>query len=154
MRAKRRISRWRTRFGSGWGSSVSRWRTGRGGRDGGWGRDQRTTFPNSLTPLPSREYTLLWRFPLDSESTTRCNAQEGIMSRLMAKRVFVLAAVFCLALAAQPAQAQVAVVTVRSVESVLSDAKYVLKVAGQEDLSQQLDGMLGLLGDGKGIPGV
>jgi len=72
----------------------------------------------------------------------------------MAKRVFVLAAVFCLALAAQPAQAQVAVVTVRSVESVLSDAKYVLKLAGQEDLSQQLDGMLGLLGDGKGIPGV
>src|SRR5262249_30688897 len=76
------------------------------------------------------------------------------MVRLMAKRLFALAAVFCLLVAAQPARAQIAVVTVRSVESLLSDTKYVLKLAGQDELIQQLDGMIGLLGDGKGIPGI
>src|SRR5262249_28127857 len=38
--------------------------------------------------------------------------------------------------------------------SFLADTKYVLKLAGQDELIQQFDGMLGLLGDGEGIPGI
>jgi hypothetical protein len=51
-------------------------------------------------------------------------------------------------------QAQVAVVSIRSVDGLLSDIRYVLTLAGQEDKAKQLDGLIDALTGGKGLLGV
>lgn len=58
-------------------------------------------------------------------------------------------------LAVQPARAQVGVVTVRSVDALMGDVKYLLKVAGREDLAKTLESLLSSLSpDGKPFGGI
>jgi hypothetical protein len=65
-----------------------------------------------------------------------------------------IAAVGLLLLALQPARAQVGVLTIRSVDDALSDVKYLLAVAGQEDRARQLEGLIGALTAGKNLQGI
>jgi hypothetical protein len=53
-----------------------------------------------------------------------------------------------------PAQAQVAVLSVRSIDDLMSDTQYVLTIAGQEDRAKQLQGLFGALTDGKRLQGI
>jgi hypothetical protein len=52
------------------------------------------------------------------------------------------------------AQAQVAVFTVKSLDDLMSDTKYVLTIAGQEDRAKQLEGLFGALTNGKRLQGI
>jgi len=63
-------------------------------------------------------------------------------------------ALACLLVAARPAQAQLAVVTLRSLDAVMEDARYVLTLAGQEETARQLDGIIAAFTGGKGFQGV
>jgi hypothetical protein len=63
------------------------------------------------------------------------------MSRTWTKRLVVLMAAACLALAATPAQAQLAVVTVKSVDDVLDAAKVLAEKAGEGDKAKQFLGI-------------
>jgi hypothetical protein len=74
----------------------------------------------------------------------------------MKKHLFALLALTTWAvLGVQPARAQVAVVTVQSVDALLGDAKYILKVAGREDLAKTLEGVVAALGPGgQGLTGL
>jgi hypothetical protein len=53
-----------------------------------------------------------------------------------------------------PAQAQVGVITIKSVDDLMSDTQYVLTLAGQEDRAKQLEGLFGALTNGKRLQGV
>lgn len=65
--------------------------------------------------------------------------------------LFVVAAVLALAPAAQ---AQIAVVSVKSVDDVLSDVKYFMTLAGQGDRARELDGLITALTGGQGFKGI
>jgi hypothetical protein len=65
-----------------------------------------------------------------------------------------LAVLVVMACALAPAQAQVAVVTLRSVDSLRSDIRYLLTLAGQENRAKQLDGLIAALTQGKGFFGI
>lgn len=60
------------------------------------------------------------------------------MSRIWSKRLVVLLATACLALAAPPVHAQFAVVTVKSVDDLLDATKVILEKAGEGDKAKQL----------------
>jgi hypothetical protein len=78
-----------------------------------------------------------------------------MMSRSYSKLGCLLVLAGWAALGVQPARAQVGVITVQSVDSLLGDVKYVLKVAGREDLAKSLDGVVATLGPGgKGLTGL
>jgi hypothetical protein len=67
----------------------------------------------------------------------------------------VLAAVAICCLAAQPAQAQVAVFSLQSVDALMSDVKYILKMGGREDFGNQIEGLIAALSpDGKPFGGI
>lgn len=55
---------------------------------------------------------------------------------------------------AAPAQAQVAVVTLKSIDALFGDVKYVLKLVDRENQAEQLDGFLKALTGGKGLGGI
>jgi hypothetical protein len=77
------------------------------------------------------------------------------MRRLHVFRMIGLALVVGLALGwSCPAQAQNALVRVKSVDSLLESAKYLAKMAGQEAQADQLEGLLHLVTGGKGLAGV
>jgi hypothetical protein len=76
------------------------------------------------------------------------------MMNLVRRASVGLLALACLLVAARPAQAQLATVTVRSLDAVMEDAKYVLEMAGQGETAKQLDGIIAAFTGGKGFQGI
>ncbi len=64
------------------------------------------------------------------------------------------AALLVLAWALVPARAQVAVVTVKSIDDAMADIQYLLKVAGQEERAKQLDELIKSFTNNKGFQGI
>src|SRR6516165_3667438 len=65
-----------------------------------------------------------------------------------------LLAIAGLVLAASAANAQTAVVTLKSFDSLKNDMGYIAKLVGQEERFKQLDGLIDAVTQGKGLSGL
>src|SRR5687768_5273937 len=89
--------------------------------------------------------------PVPGRTTVRvCAGKERLMRRHLGNLLATLLVVAAVAVAAQPARGQtIAVVTVKSVDTLKSDVRYLAELAGQEELAKNLDAMVDTLTRGK-----